>query len=255
MANIKTLLDDILSTLEKISINYESNVGHKTRHVVDSIKLLLPLIIDRNPIIYKILSNASSKIITSDNRINAYFFGDIRTSIKILADLYCSRNNKIFISHSSKDKYVIERFVDNILQLGTGIKSNEIFCTSIEDMNIHNGEEIRAHIKNNIKTSDFSFLMISKNYKKSEICLNEMGAVWINDNNIRYFLLPNTNFYRIGWLCNTKQAEQINNPIVLDKIHKELINFYHIENDVNNWSRQRESFLKSIKNKKSIFTL
>ena len=69
---------------------------------------------------------------------------------------------KIFISHSSKDKDVIEKFIDYILRLGIGLSHEDIFCTSIEEMGIKNGEDIRQHIRENIQTADFLFLMISK---------------------------------------------------------------------------------------------
>lgn len=112
--------------------------------------------------------------------------------------------HKIFISHSSKDKPIVESFVDDILQLGVGLDSKDIFCTSIEDMAIQNGEDIRQHIHANIKIAEYSIILFSKNYKKSEICLNEMGAVWAYDTNVRYYILPGMNFSMIGWLTNTK---------------------------------------------------
>ena len=40
----------------------------------------------------------------------------------------------IFISHSSKDKKLVDVFVDTILRLGIGFKDNDIFCTSIEGL-------------------------------------------------------------------------------------------------------------------------
>lgn len=45
-------------------------------------------------------------------------------------------SKRIFISHSSKNKDIIEKFVDYILQLGIGIKAEDIFCTSIEEMGV-----------------------------------------------------------------------------------------------------------------------
>ena len=44
-----------------------------------------------------------------------------------------SNAKKIFISHSSKDKTIMEKFSDYILQLGIGLSNEDIFCTSIED--------------------------------------------------------------------------------------------------------------------------
>jgi len=158
----------------------------------------------------------------------------------------CQNKRKIFISHSSKDKYIVSDFCDRILQLGIGLKTSDIFCTSIEDMNIKNGDDIRMHIKDNILSADFSFLLISCNYKKSEICLNEMGAVWTNGNNVRYYLLPNTDFKEIGWLCDTNQAEQLTNHTTLDKLYKELNNYYNLEDRLETWSKQREIFVNSI---------
>lgn len=149
---------------------------------------------------------------------------------------------KVFISHSSKDVKLVKEFVDKILLLGIGLQEEDVFCTSIEGLNIRNGEGIREHIKKNILTSEYSFLLISDNYKRSEICLNEMGAVWTADNKVRYYLLPNTGFDKIGWLCDTKQAERIDSPITLDGIRKELVDNYNLV-EKQSWSRYRQDFV------------
>ncbi len=153
-------------------------------------------------------------------------------------------SRKFFISHSSKDKEIVEKFVDHILLLGVGLSPEDIFCTSIEDLAIKNGEDIRKHIHSNIRGADFSIIIISNNYKKSEICLNEMGAVWAFNNNVRYYLLPDSDFDTIGWLCNPSQAEKLFNSITLDKLKMELSRFYSLEDKGTTWSRQRETFLK-----------
>ncbi len=154
-------------------------------------------------------------------------------------------SRKIFISHSSKDKDIVEKFVDHILQLGIGIKAEDIFCTSIEEMGVRNGEDIRRHIQANIRNVDYAFLLISKNYKASEICINEMGAVWAYDSNVRLYLLPDVDFDKIGWLCDTRKADMINSSIALDTLHKEIIGYFELP-DMDTWSRQRETFLSYV---------
>ena len=139
------------------------------------------------------------------SHINPYDFGGIIAIVNIVktkCKLMNDKQRNIFISHSSKDRAIVQPFIDDILQLGIGIKPEQIFCTSIEDMGIKNGEDIRKHIHQNIKDSEFSFLLISNNYKNSEICLNEMGAVWAYDSNVKLYLLPTTSIDNIGWLCN-----------------------------------------------------
>lgn len=185
------------------------------------------------------------------SQVNSFDFGGIIAVINIIRAKYnqvISKSKKIFISHSSKDKAIVQLFIDDILQLGIGLKPEQIFCTSIEDMGIKNGEDIRKHIHNNIKNADYSFLLISRNYKESEICLNEMGAVWAYDNKVKLYLLPDANFDNIGWLCNTKIAERIDSSIALDDLHEQLQQYYSLQNEsIRSWSRQREKFLQDIK--------
>ena len=259
---LRSLIDSAKTLLTGISINYNSEIGPRTKKLVEITKQIISIISVDYPEIASILNNATNNIvnrqavalapygpIVNKDFINAYSFADIRTAIRILDTLYAKKTqngHRLFVSHSSKDKEVVSEFCDRILRLGIGISPDDIFCTSIEDMNIKIGDEIRKHIKDNILSADFSFLLISENYKKSEICLNEMGAVWANDNNVRYYLLPNTSFNQIGWLCDTKQAEQLTEHVTLDKLYNELTNYYNLERRIETWSRQRVAFVKNI---------
>lgn len=170
------------------------------------------------------------------------------TAIKAIVDCILAlekhqSTKRIFISHSSRDKDIMEKFTDYILQLGIGLSHEDIFCTSIEEMGIKNGDDIRHHIRENIKSADFSFLMISKNYKESEICLNEMGAVWAADNRVRYYILPDVDFREIGWLCDTYKAEKLYDSIVLDALERDLTDFYQLPSKGVIWSRHRQNFM------------
>lgn len=265
-SQLRDLISSAKDVLTGININYDSILGPRTQKLVEISKQIIPIIKEDYPDIAQILLNATQRIVFRTSRIlqipqppyfqnvfgdfiNAYSFGDIRTSIKIIDTLYplqSVKGHKIFVSHSSKDKEIVSEFCDRILRLGIGINANDIFCTSIEDMDIKNGEDIRNHIKDNILSADFSFLLISDNYKKSEICLNEMGAVWTNDSNVRYYLLPNTGFDKIGWLCDTKKAEQLTSEIALDKLYKELTTFYKLDEAFETWSMQRVTFINNV---------
>lgn len=242
--HIKKLINDGLSIVNRMDICTNTHAGKNTLQLKTIIKQLFPLTQTDYPTISTILSKAETRLIDR-GIINAFFFGDIRTSLTILKSEY-DKSRKIFISHSSKDKNIIAEFVDHILQLGIGIDAQNIFCTSIEDLGVKNGNDIREHIKNNIQTSDFSLLMISNNYKHSEICLNEMGAVWSYNNQVRYYLLPNTDYDSIGWLCNPNKADTIDNPITLDALHNEMLEFYKLPDNGIEWSRHRQTFLDNI---------
>lgn len=245
---IKLLLNEAISMLNQIRINYQCPIGPRTAKLLSVSQDILLLIKDDYPIISNIISSAIQKITQNPSFINAYAFGDLRTSITILNSLYQGQSSakRIFISHSSKDEQIVRDFTNHILMLGIGIKANDIFCSSIENLNIRNGEDIRKHINNNIRGAEYLFLMLSDNYKDSEICQNEMGAVWINNENIRYYLLPGYSFDKIGWLTEPNQAEMLNSPVALDSLRNELVDYFGIE-QTPIWSVQREEFLSKFK--------
>ena len=60
--------------------------------------------------------------------------------------------------------------------------------------------------------------MISTNYKKSEVCMNEMGAAWALDKQTVPILLPNISFNKIGWLTSLNKAIKIDDSEGLDKL-------------------------------------
>lgn len=211
---------------------------------LEKIKDLQFSLIDKYPAI----SNELSFHVASYNENKIIHYTTLKAIVDCILAIEGKHNSKkIFISHSSIDKNIIERFTDNILQLGIGLSHYDIFCTSIEEMGIKNGEDIRRHIKENVQEADFSFLMISKNYKESEICLNEMGAVWATNNKVRYYLLPEVDFNDIGWLCDTNKAEKLGDSVVLDSLEEELTNFYGLPHKGNLWSRQRQNFIEYLK--------
>jgi len=154
-----------------------------------------------------------------------------------------TRDKILFISHSSKDKAIIVKFVDQILRLGIGVPSSCIRCTSIEENGIQNGAKMRDWIHQQIKDCRLSFLMISPNYKDSEICLNEMGAIWALEKDVRIFLLPGVDYNTFGWLEEIRQAGKIVDESALDLLRDDLTELYERTNSTADWGRHRREFL------------
>lgn len=55
----------------------------------------------------------------------------------------------VFISHSSENKELVKIFLD-FLQMGMGVKRDEIFCTSLSD-SLPTGEAFIPKIKEELK--------------------------------------------------------------------------------------------------------
>ena len=71
--------------------------------------------------------------------------------------------HKVFISHCSKDKPIIDEFVDKVLRLSCGFKTSEIVYTSREDTGVGLGDGIPQFIKENLHRSSLVLFRISDN--------------------------------------------------------------------------------------------
>ena len=153
--------------------------------------------------------------------------------------------HKIFISHSSKDKKVLDRFIDTILIGACGLTSENIVYTSNHSTGVGLGEGIPSFIKSNLKTSSLVLFMVSDNYRDSEVCLNEMGAAWALEKKTLSILMPNINFEKLGWLTSFNKAIKIDDDEGLDKIF-EILSRNTCE--LSDWTRLKKTFLESCKN-------
>ena len=264
---IRNLIDSAQNVLAEIKINYDSTIGPRTTKLLELVKQIIPLIKGNYPIIANILENALKnktfsitkqvqiphypfwQSIVSDC-INAYSFGDIRTAIKVLDVLYPSKANdafKLFISYSSKDECIINCFIEKILMLGCGFKRNDIFCT-IDHSAIHTGDDFRKEIIKNMKVCDYVLCFISEEYRKSEICQNEIGAAWALDGkNVLPFKFPNVKFSDLGFINVVKQAADITDTTKLDELYEGLCKFYDMKTDWINYNKHKDGFIQYIK--------
>ena len=124
----------------------------------------------------------------------------------------------IFISHSSKDETIINNFVENVLLVGMGLAIKEIAFTSEEAFGVEPGENIATYIKENITNASMVLIMLSDNYRSSEVCLNEMGATWALGKKCVSVLLPGIGFDKLGWLTSLEKAVKINDKVQLTKL-------------------------------------
>lgn len=121
------------------------------------------------------------------------------------------KKGKIFISHSVKDADIVTEFTEGILQIGLSVNvSEQVFNISIEDAGIKTGEDFKERIKKELNTAKAVIQIITENYKKSEACLNEMGAAWILNIPVIPFILEPISYNTVGFIHNTNQQLQLN---------------------------------------------
>ena len=153
--------------------------------------------------------------------------------------------NKVFISHSSIDKLYVGELID--LLRGIGLEQKEIFCTSFEGYSIDLGEDFLSRIKNELGSEVLVLFVLTPNFYKSEVCLCEMGATWVNAKLCIPILIPPFDFKDIKGVFPQTQGLKVNDSSKLnslkDKIERE---FHKTPIHISEWERLRSRFLKSV---------
>lgn len=129
-----------------------------------------------------------------------------------------SDSKRIFISHSSKDHELVKKFIDTILILGLGIKRENVFCTSVHGTKIRCGADFKKVILDELLNSKAVIQIITKSYKTSEVCLNEMGAAWVLSSNV-IPLVGHPFNYDVGFINASSQQLKLNSK-------DDLVQFY-----------------------------
>lgn len=158
------------------------------------------------------------------------------------------RSEKIFISHSSKDLELVERF-NQLLWGGIGLQHDDIFCTSIAGSDLYVGDNAPLKIREAVLQCPVSILLISENYKQSEICLNEMGAAWATPNRRLAIAIDPCSYGHIGWINLTDHAIRINDARGLDTLRSTIIEALGLNQDSKaaaKWNLCKDIFLKDI---------
>lgn len=157
---------------------------------------------------------------------------------------------KVFISHASADQQLVSMFVEEILVSGMGFKPEDIFYSSNEDMGVENGKDIPEAIRTGLQEAKVFMMMVSDNYRRSEVCLNEMGAAWIRDDLLRIILLlPGTGFDRMGWLVSLKKGTKLMDPKGLDRLYDQITEALRIPRKTATWNQHKDVFIASIEDK------
>lgn len=156
----------------------------------------------------------------SDDFTGGKSYGEIvsKSKMKMEANL----NDRIFVSHSSKNKGAVNKFCDLVLHNGLNIDPKRIFNTSLEGSKPKTGQDFRLKIKEELKNAKLVLQFISRDYKKSEVCLNEMGAAWVLSDNVKPLIMEKDE-YEVGFIHSTTQQVQLHSETDLIRFADELV--------------------------------
>jgi hypothetical protein len=153
---------------------------------------------------------------------------------------------RIFISHASLDKPLIDAFVD-LLQTGLNISTKDIFCTSLEGQGITQGTYFVPFIREQLKDAGFLIAVISPAYLESTFCVCELGAAWvIEEQQFFPILVPPLNYADLKAVLLGVQSGQINDKNLLNAL-RDRLEQVSISQSVSTgrWEQKRDEFINA----------
>ncbi len=155
---------------------------------------------------------------------------------------------KIFISHSSKDKKYGEALVKFLR--GLGLQRNQIIFTSDDDYGIPLDMNIFEYLKAQINEGAYMIYLLSNNYYDSVACLNEMGAAWVVQNDYTVIGIPDFSFdnpkFSSGAIDPRRIGFTLDNKKRLVEFKNKILDRFQLQVDEADWNRILDEHIMSL---------
>lgn len=170
----------------------------------------------------------------------------VKADDKIAVNLQPTTPKKIFISHATADKEIVELLIDLLEDIG--LKSNQIFCSSFEGYGIPLGENFLDRIKQELASDVMVLFMITNNFYESKVCLCEMGAAWALSKGHIPIVVPPLSYSGIKGVIPLTQGMLINDSEKLNTFKEQLEKDFNLNTKIgiSVWERKRNKFIKDI---------
>ena len=157
---------------------------------------------------------------------------------------------KVFISHSSKDKELVEALVNLFEDLG--MTPENLFCSSVPEYGIKLGNDIFDTLRNLFHEYELYMIFVhSPRYYNSTVSLNEMGAAWVLHTKCCSILTSDMDFSKMNGLISGNfisiKVNQEDATARLNELKEELTKTFSLPSiEINKWERNRNNFLKVV---------
>ena len=156
----------------------------------------------------------------------------------------------LFISHSSKDKNIVDPFVKMLL--GAGFSRKMLFYSSDSALGVLPGENIYNYLLQKLDKGTFVIFMLSSNWYDSAVCENEMGAAWYGNLSHCNVLLPGFHYSDIKGVASPSEMSISYDDDIsmlrdkLGQLKRQLEKHFDLEFIDSAWESSREQFLASL---------
>jgi hypothetical protein len=151
----------------------------------------------------------------------------------------------IFISHASDDAALVEAIIQ-LIEGGIGIRSDQIFCTSLEEQGIPPGVDFKDHIKAQLGEAKIVLAVVSPQYYNSAFCMCELGATWALTKKFVPLLVPPLDHTDLRGSLFGTQVLTIDQSDKLDSMQAVVGTCAMFPEKVLRWNSRKTQFLEKL---------
>lgn len=153
---------------------------------------------------------------------------------------------KIFISHATADKPLIEAFVE-LLESGMGVPHDQVFCTSLTGQGIPPGKDFKETIRTHLDEATCVIALITPNYYGSPFCMCELGGTWLQAKDFLPVLVPPLDYSNLEAVLQGIQVLKLQDKDKLDYLRDEINRITGLVTiGTPRWNSKSEKFLNGL---------
>jgi len=153
---------------------------------------------------------------------------------------------RIMVSHAEKDRPIVE-LLNVLLQMGLGIHSSEIFISSIDGQGLYPNEDTREGIREAIESAFTVISILTPNYKKSEACMGELGAIWALKKVLFPLVVGELTLGKAAFFIDTRTCVPIAERSRIAAL-KDMITWHDQPVNSSTWDRNLTEFIDKLPN-------
>ena len=154
--------------------------------------------------------------------------------------------SKIFVSHASADRLLVDPFVDDVIRSGSEVNRQNLIYTSGTDTRIPSGTNLNAYVQNNVGTADLIIAVISPNFRASAYCMAELGAAWVQAGTLFPIGIPGYSYGDVDGVLEGLLVRNIDDDVTLDELHDAICRVTGARIDALTWGKYRVKWLASV---------
>lgn len=160
-------------------------------------------------------------------------------------NVIASSLSKVFISHASKDKKIVEEVIELLETIG--LSNQQIFCSSFEGYGIDLGENFLDRIKAELNENVLVIFILTHEFYQSPVCLCEMGASWVKTNDHIPIIVPPLDYKDVKGVIPLTQGLKITEALKFNLLKQKLEKSFQLKPiDFSSWERKRDRVIGRI---------